>query len=128
MKSLITFALILCLSGCATILSGQTQKVKFDANEGTRVTADGQACAAPCSMNLERGETHIAKFTAKSGRTKTVELDRTFNWVSAFNMLTIIGWLFDVSNGSMWNVSPDAVTVDMGSTAKEARPTKKTIR
>lgn len=104
----------LFLSGCATILTGTTERIKFTSEpDATHVDADGQSCATPCSLNLKKGESHMAKFKHAGYETQTVALEKKFNPVSLLNLLGMIGWIVDVATGAMWSVSPDAINANL---------------
>ena len=97
-KSVITIVVVLfVISGCATIMSGTTQKVTFDSDPsgakvviGKKKKKDGEttmvdsydAGVTPLTVELSRRQSTIVQISMEGYKTKEVELKRKMNnWV-----------------------------------------------
>ncbi len=101
------------LSACATIFTGSTDPLKFDANvPGVRLSLDGQYLGElPLSRVQSRsfmgGQQFIAKFEAPGYETQEFRIHREFNTVAILDIsspLTSGG--VDVLTGSLMRFSP----------------------
>lgn len=102
------------ISGCATILSGTTQKVNITTETGKRTTVlvDGQRYEAPTIAELKREK--------KDKIVKPVEcpeqevlLKSEINYVTLGNLIFggLLGFTTDYASGAMWRYVPDNVSV-----------------
>ncbi len=103
------------LSGCATIVSGSTQKVAVTSQpSGAKVTADGKMTATtPTDFTLERKSDHTLEFSKDGYKTATVLLKRTMNGMGFGNVLLggIIGIGVDAVSGADNKLVPERVDV-----------------
>src|SRR6266581_3284803 len=88
------------LSGCATLFTGTTDTLKFDANvPGVRLTIDGQ---------------YKAKFERAGYQTQEFQLKREFNYVAILDVTIIpTSGGIDLLTGSLMKFSPDEYHVQM---------------
>ena|SRR6476661_5749479 len=113
MKKILVLTLALN-SACATILSGSSQKVKFDSNvESATVSVGDKTCTTPCEIKLDKGEVYTAKFQKTGYEPKSVPLDKSFNPIAILNLIGLIGWVVDASTGAVNNINPGAVSADL---------------
>ncbi|HUW40022.1 MAG TPA: hypothetical protein VMV90_03360 [Rectinemataceae bacterium] len=124
---LLLFLGILPMLGCATIMTGSSQKVGFQSDpSGATVTvfdSDGQQIAdgtTPITIPLKKGASYFqaAKyrvvFELPGRQKKEIWLSGSLEggWYIAGNLLIggIIGWLIvDPLSGAMWNLTPSNV-------------------
>lgn len=101
--------ILLCALGCtscATILSGDTQRVTFDSNikRADVVNIDGRRyynVRFPFRANVKCGfQDSFARFEA-GDRTTNVYIDKKLNWVSLLNLAEPVGWVIDALTGAM---------------------------
>ena len=108
------------LSGCATIFTGTTDTLKFDANvPGVRLTIDGQykgelPLTLTLSRNFMNGEQFKAKFERTGYQTQEFQLKRQFNYVAILDVTSIpTSGGIDLLTGSLMKFSPDEYHVQM---------------
>ncbi len=110
-----TLFLVFMMSGCATIVSGTTQKVAVTSQPtGAKVTADGKmAATTPTDFTLERKSDHTLEFSKEGYKTATVMLKRTVNGMLAGNILIggLIGTGIDAISGANNKLIPERVDV-----------------
>jgi len=108
------------LNGCATIFTGTTDTLKFDANvPGVRLTIDGQykgqlPQTLTMSRNFMNGLQFKAKFEAAGYETQEFQLKREFNYVAILDVtsITTSGGI-DLLTGSLMKFSPNEYHVQM---------------
>ena len=112
--------LVVCagyLSGCATIISGSTQKVNVTSNpSGAMAKVDGNLAAlTPTVFTLERKQDHTVEVSKEGYRTATVILRHTMNGATAGNILAggVIGIGVDAMSGAMYKLIPDRIDVNL---------------
>ena len=107
------FAALFCFPGCATIVSGTTQKVSVTSQpSGAKVTADGKMTAiTPTEFTLERKTGHILEFSKEGYKNATVLLKQSMNGMGFGNVLLggIIGIGVDAVSGADWKLVPERV-------------------
>ena len=108
------------LNGCATIFTGTTDTLKFDANvPGVRLTIDGQykgelPLTLTLSRNFMNGEQFKAKFERAGYQTQEFQLKREFNYVAILDVTSIpTSGGIDLLTGSLMKFSPDEYHVQM---------------
>src|SRR2546428_4708677 len=108
------------LSGCATIFTGTTDTLKFDANvPGVRLTIDGEykgelPLTLTMSRNFMNGQQFKAKFEAAGHEIQEVQLKREFNYVAILDITSIpTSGGIDLLTGSLMKFSPDEYHVPM---------------
>jgi hypothetical protein len=115
------------LNGCATIFTGTTDTLKFDANvPGVRLTIDGQykgelPLTLTMSRNFMNGEQFKAKFEKQAYETQEFQLKREFNNVAILDITSIpTSGGIDLLTGALFKFSPTEYHVQMLSRAKSA--------
>lgn len=115
------------LNGCATLFTGTTDTLKFDANvPGVRLTVDGQyrgelPLTLTMSRNFMNGEQFKAKFEKAGYETQEFQLKREFNYVAILDVTSIpTSGGIDLLTGSLMKFSPTEYHVQMLQTGKSA--------
>jgi len=101
------------LAGCATIFTGTTDPLRFDANvPGVRLTIDGQYQGElPLSLTMSRnfmgGRQFLARFEAPGYVTQEFTLQREFNAVAILDVSsTLTSGGIDLMTGALMKFSP----------------------
>jgi hypothetical protein len=111
---------LMLLNGCATIFTGKTDTLKFDANiPGVRLTIDGEykgklPLTLTISRNFMNGQLFKAKFEATGYETQEFQLKREFNTVAILDVasITTSGGI-DLLTGSLMKFSPNEYHMQM---------------
>src|SRR6266536_6426751 len=88
-------SVLIQLNGCATIFTGTSDTLKFDANVlGVRLTIDGQykgelPLTLTLSRNFMNGEQFKAKFESTGYQAREFQLKRVFNYVARRDVTSI---------------------------------------
>lgn len=102
-------------SGCATIMTGTTQKVPITSTpSGAVAKADGTlGGVTPCTFTLERKTDHTIEISKEGYRTASVILRHTVSGATAGNALIggLIGLGVDATTGAMYKLVPERVDV-----------------
>ena len=113
-------AAALTLGGCATIFTGTTDTLTFNANvPGVRLTIDGQyrgelPITIPMSRNFVGGQQFFARFEREGYVTQEFKLKREFNAVAILDITSIpTSGGIDVLTGSLLKFSPNDYHVVM---------------
>jgi hypothetical protein len=105
------------MTGCATIVSGTTQKVSVTSQpSGAKVTADGKTTSTtPTDFTLERKNDHTLEFSKDGYKSSTVMLKKTINGMLAGNILIggLIGTGVDAVSGANNKLIPERVDVTL---------------
>jgi hypothetical protein len=108
------------LAGCATIFTGTTDTLTFDANvPGVRLSVDGEykgelPLTVPMSRNFVGGRRFVARFEKEGWATQEFELHREFNMVAILDVTSIpTSGGVDVLTGSLMKFSPTGYHVQM---------------
>jgi hypothetical protein len=108
------------LAGCATIFTGTTDTLRFEANvPGVRLSIDGQVYGElPLTFDMSRnfmgGKQFLARFEAPGYATQEFQLQREFNTVAILDVSsTIISGGVDVLTGSLMRFAPHEYHVQM---------------
>ncbi len=119
-RALVLFAASLLLGGCATIFSGTTDKLTFQANvPAVRLTIDGQyrgelPLEVEMSRNVASGQQFLARFERNGYQTQEFKLQREFNTVAILDVSsTIVSGGVDVLTGAFMKFSPRDYHVQM---------------
>lgn len=103
-------------SGCATIVSGTSERIRFESiPRGAEVTVDGRTYTTPAEVELSRHKNHDIEFVLPDYLpVKRQVLRSTNNWVYG-NILFggLIGLMVDVANGAWNDLQPDVVQVEL---------------
>ena len=127
----ITFALIysFAFTGCSTIFNTTSQIVEFKSNPpNAKITVDGKKFGtSPQVVNIDRGSNHIIIFELDGYENYETQLTRKISswfWVNALNGF-LPGMAIDMFSGSMYNLLPDKVEVELSSAKVETKTKKK---
>ncbi len=99
-------------TGCATILTGKTQKINLTSSKPETVEVDGIEYKAPGIITLDKDDKDKV-LTVKECNKKVLlkkEIEPTF-WVNIF-LGGVFGSTTDYASKSMWKYEPDNVDVD----------------
>ena len=121
MKTIANAALVaaasLALGGCATVINGTSQDVKFQSDPGgaqVKLTG-GQNCTTPCEVSLKRRHDLRADFTKPGYKPAYVLIQSKTGGAMAGNLLLggIIGGAVDAANGASNHLHPSPVNVKL---------------
>jgi uncharacterized protein YceK len=112
---LVVLSLALILGGCATILSGDSQKVNITTEKGAKynVAINGQKYTVPAIIDLERK--NVDKIiTVEECPSEQILLHKEINPVFFVNILSggFFGSTTDYASESMWKYQPENVKID----------------
>ncbi|MDP3677110.1 MAG: hypothetical protein Q8R44_18740 [Novosphingobium sp.] len=130
MKTIVKVALgaaaSIALGGCATVINGTSQEVKFQSDPGgaqVKLTG-GQSCTTPCEVSLKRRHDLRADFSKTGFKPAYVLIQSKTGGAMAGNLLLggIIGGAVDAANGASNHLSPSPVNVKLAAegTAEES--------
>ena len=130
MKTIANAALVaaasLALGGCATVINGTSQDVKFQSDPGgaqVKLTG-GQSCTTPCEVSLKRRHDLRADFSKSGYKPAYVLIQSRTGGAMAGNLLLggIIGGAVDAANGASNHLDPSPVNLKLAAegTADEA--------
>ena len=112
-----TYFLSLFLCGCASITTGQYQRVPIDSypQEAKVVVSSGYRGVTPCSFDLKRNANHIIKISKEGYRTAQIALRKTLCGSTAGNIIIggVIGLGVDAMTGAMFKLVPENVYVEL---------------
>jgi hypothetical protein len=116
MVPLVALFLLAATSGCATIISGTTQRIGFESTPpGAQLHIDGGSYTTPAQVKLSRAKNYEVDFEKDEYLPATRQVTRGTNgWVFG-NILIggIIGLLVDYSTGAANKLEPDVVRVEL---------------
>ena len=114
-KGLFLILAAFMLSGCATIVSGTTQKISVASQpSGADAKADNSMTAkTPTTFTLDRKNDHTIEISKDGYKTATIMIKKTFNGMVTGNILIggLIGTGIDAATGSMNKLIPERVDV-----------------
>ena len=100
-------------TGCATIVSGTTQKISVTTQPSGAVAKvdNNQSSNTPAVFTLERKNDHTIEVMKEGYKTTRVIIQRTFNGAAAGNLLIggIVGGAIDMASGSSNKLIPERV-------------------
>lgn len=115
--SIVPFGALVLLTGCATIMHGSNQRVDFDSTPpGASVAVDGKVVGTtPTGAELDRGSEHDVVISLPGYRPFEMHLSRGVDGWFFANLLLggVIGLVVDASNGSMYKLDKDRVSVTL---------------
>ena len=110
----------LLLGGCATIFTGTTDRLTFEANvPGVRLSVDGQYLGElPLTVDMSRnfvgGRQFLARFERAGHETQEFQLHREFNTVAILDVTSIpTSGGIDVLTGALMKFAPTSYHVQM---------------
>jgi hypothetical protein len=118
-KSIISCSLALTFlaSGCATIVSGSKQNVKFSSNPSSAsiFIDEVEVGKTPFEIKLARKSEHSVMVKLDGYQTYQTNLTKQFNAWYVGNILIggIIGLVIDPITGAMYNLSPNEINAQM---------------
>lgn len=108
------------LVGCATIFTGTTDEIKFNANvPGVRLSIDGELkgtlpLAVTQSRDFMHGQEFRVKLEAPGYETQEFQLKREFNWVAILDITSVpTSGGIDYYTGSLMHFEPREYHVQM---------------
>lgn len=119
------------LTGCATVISGNSQEVSFVSNpEGATIAVDGRVLGkAPITMRLDRKSGQTLVFEKEGFKSVTMPMATTLNPWFAGNVLIggALGTTTDASSGAIFKYSPSQymVTLEPAGTTRLEGPIAK---
>lgn len=127
MAVVIIYALF--LSACSTVLNTTTQDVEIKSTPPNgKITIDGKKFGiTPQKVNLERGVNHVVKIELDGFEAYETQLTRKISawfWFNIFNGI-LPGVLTDMFTGSMYNLLPENLDVELQPVKIVEPPTKK---
>lgn len=119
---------VFAFSACSTVLNTTSQEVELKTTPSSaKITIDGKKFGmSPQIVNLDRGSNHVVKFELDGFETYETQLTRKISfwfWGNALNGF-IPGMIVDMFTGSMYNLLPEKIAVDL-TPAKVETPVKK---
>jgi len=114
--ALVALFVLAATSGCATIVSGTTERIRFESSPpGAQVRVDGRSYTTPAAAELSRKNNYDVQFEKNDYLPATRQVTRDTNgWVWG-NILIggLIGLVVDYSTGAANDLEPDLVSVDL---------------
>ncbi len=102
-------------SGCATIVSGTSQKIQVTSEPtGAAVLVDEKSSyATPVKLRLERRRDHLFVFSKDGYESQTIKLMHVISEAVAGNTLCwgLLGWAFDICAGTQYKLQPNPIHV-----------------
>lgn len=109
--------ILLFMSGCASIIHGPTEQIGFTSDPpGATLYVGGQTTTTPAFIILPRRGKHVARFTKEGYQPTEVQIKEGMSlWFLLGNLGFggIPGWIIDAINGSIGDLSPDNVHVNL---------------
>lgn len=113
MKKISLFMALFLMSGCATIVSGTTQKVSVSTtpSDATAKVDNMLSAKTPTVFTLERKNDHTLEISKEGFKSTTVLMRRTFNGMATGNILIggLIGTGVDAVSGATNKIIPERV-------------------
>ena len=106
--------LLLCGSGCATILHGTRQKVELSSTPvgaSVRIQPGAVMVTTPASVELARKHDYQVRFELQDYKPQTAYIDRETAPATYWNLIAggLIGLIVDFSDGAGFQLVPDHV-------------------
>ena len=133
MKSMIRFSgaalAVLLLPACATVTRGtkETYVIESTPSAATVTLSNGKTCVTPCSLKLNRKEEFVARFARDGYQPAEVQVEskiKAGGGVAAAGNLFIggiIGAVVDGTNGSLMDLTPNPLRIQLISAAEAFR-------
>jgi uncharacterized protein YceK len=116
-RALLGLALLLVLSGCATVMHGTTQDIGVSTDPaGADLLVDGaQHYKSPAMITLKRKDDHTVEISQKGYKRELVEIKGKLSWAVAGDFLAggAIGYGIDAATGAQRRLKPEKVEVSL---------------
>ncbi len=112
--ALIAVGLLATCSGCATMMSGTTERIRIESEPpGAQVTVDGKTYTTPVDVTLPRGRSHEVAFELPAHEPARRTIRQETNGWTWGNVLIggVIGVVVDEASGAAGDLEPDVVSV-----------------
>jgi hypothetical protein len=124
-----TISFAIFLGACSTVLNTTTQEVELKTTPpSAKITVDGKKFGAtPQQVNVDRGSNHVIKFELEGYEPYETQLTRKISfwfWGNALNGF-VPGMIIDMFTGSMYNLLPEKIEVELVPAKIEAPAKKK---
>jgi len=111
MKNLILIlamaAILFYGSGCATILSSDSQNITFNSEpQGANIKVGPYECITPCSLKIPKGQQYVIE-ASYAGEKKIVPLTKKMAGSTFWNILFWPGFLVDAITGNIKKYEPE---------------------
>ena len=108
---------LIFFSACSTVMHSTSQEVALKSNPpNANIIVDGKKFGtSPQMVNIDRGTNHVVKFQLDGYEIYETELTRKICflfWGNALNGF-IPGMVIDMFTGSMYNLLPDNIDVEL---------------
>ena len=107
-------AVAFACAGCATLMSGTTQRVSFKSNPpGAHVVFGNQSGTTPVTLEIPKGHKEAVAISNGSD-TRLISLERKVNPYTWLNLIPPLwpGFIVDAVSGAMMTYEADVVTLD----------------
>lgn len=125
---MIIAAALFSFSACSTVLNSTTQEVGIKTTPANaKITIDGKKFGtSPQVVNIDRGSNHVVKMELEGYEPYETQITRKISFWFWGNILNGIvpGMIVDLFTGSMYNLLPEKVEVEL-IPAKIEKPVKK---
>lgn len=113
----LSIILLLLFTACSTVLNTTTQEIEIKSNPANaKITIDGKKFGlTPQVVNLERGSNHVVKLELDGYEPYETQLTRKISFWFWGNVLNgfIPGMVTDMFTGSMYNLLPENISVEL---------------
>lgn len=125
LAKLISFIVLsFIITSCATVLNSTTQDVEISSNPANaKITIDGKKFGTtPQVINIERGGNHVVKLELEGYEGYETQVTKKISFWFWGNILNgfIPGMITDMFTGSMYNLIPEKISVEL----TQAKPEK----
>lgn len=116
MIALLGVLLLALCGGCATLISGSTERIRFESDPpGAQIRVDGRTYTTPVEVTLPRDRNHEVEFVLPGHAPARRQVTRDVNGWTYGNILLggVIGMAIDTSTGASNDLEPDVVSVQL---------------
>lgn len=115
--NLFSMIIFIMTTACSTVLNTTTQEIEVKSNPANaKITIDGKKFGlTPQIVNLERGSNHVVKLELDGYEVYETQITRKISfwfWGNALNGF-IPGMVTDMFTGSMYNLLPEKISVEL---------------
>ena len=111
---ILSAAVAFVCSGCATLMSGTTQKLAFKSNPpGAKVSFANQRGTTPVTLNVKKGHSEPVSISHGSNK-RLVVLTRKIDPMTWFNLIPPLwpGFIVDAISGAITKYDAEVITMD----------------